>query len=230
MKFKLDHPTDHVFGQIQQFMWEGTGGLGVWFENLTAEIWKIVKKINPCTYIIVHIVFLPFTLLKLARYFSLASLKFPIIRVGQNYCSSPCQAGLGNTASFLEWQHAILMQRPFFFAKIIIPWKCKLGCIFANFLFSFCQKTNLHLYKCSRLSSYLFTFFLTISYQNILSQHVSIFETASYDMARIDLTLFYNAKPLFFHSPQCYHCLFRHVQSGLKKLLHSPTSMATEFN
>ena len=27
------------------------------------------------------------------------------------------------------------------------------------FFFSFCQKTNLHLYKCSRLSLYLFTFF-----------------------------------------------------------------------
>ena len=146
-------------GRFSNSCGRGTGGLGVWFENLTAEIWKIVKKINPCTYIIVYIVFLPFTLLKLARYFSFTSLKFPIIRVGQNYCSSPCQAGLGNTASFLEWQYAILMQRPFFFAKIIIPWKCKLGCIFANFLFSFCQKTNLHLYKCSRLSLYLFTFF-----------------------------------------------------------------------
>ena len=40
--------------------------------------------------------------------------------------------------------------------------------------FSFCQKTNLHLYKQSRLSSYL-------------------------------------VKPLFCHSPQCYHCfLFKY--------------------
>ena len=72
-------------GRFSNSCGRGTGGLGVWFENLTAEIWKIVKKINPCTYIIVYIVFLPFTLLKLARYFSLTSLKFPIIRVGQNY-------------------------------------------------------------------------------------------------------------------------------------------------
>ena len=49
------------------------------------------------------------------------------------------------------------------------------------FYFSFWQNTNLHLYKWARLSSSLFTLF-----QNILSQHFSIFETAKNDMAQID--------------------------------------------
>ena len=47
--------------------------------------------------------------------------------------------------------------------------------------FSFCQKTNLHLYKRSRLSSLLFTFYPTIKfiYTNKFNQYL-----------------------------QCYHCLF----------------------
>ena len=104
-------------GRFSNSCGRGTGGLGVWFENLTAEIWKIVKKISP--YIIVFIVFLPFTWLKLARYFILTSLKFPIIRVGQNYCSSPHHTELGNTASFTDMNN--LVSTSCFIAQL--PWQ-----------------------------------------------------------------------------------------------------------
>ena len=40
-------PTDHVLGRYGNSSGRGREGPPFWFENLTAEIWKIVQKINP---------------------------------------------------------------------------------------------------------------------------------------------------------------------------------------
>ena len=57
---------------------------------------------------------------------------------------------------FWNGSHANPLQRPFFHQNII-PQKCNLGRILANFLFFFLSKTNLHFYKWSGLQLLLFT-------------------------------------------------------------------------
>ena len=60
-------------------------------------------------------------------------------------------------SSFWNGSHAIpFLCRDPFFHQNITPQKCMLGCIWPILYFSFCQKTNLHLYKQSRLSTSLF--------------------------------------------------------------------------
>ena len=54
---------------------------------------------------------------------------------------------------FSNDSHAIPMQRVF--TKIVITQKCKLGRLFDNFQFFFFSKNKMHLYKRSRLSSYI---------------------------------------------------------------------------
>ena len=87
-----------------------------------------------------------------------------------------------------------LLCRDPFFTKISNHRNVSLAVYLSIFYFSFCQKRNLHLYKRARLLSFLFTFskqFIKMPrYQNILAHHVSIFETASNDMAQIDQTFF----------------------------------------
>ena len=87
---------------------------------------------------------------------------------------------------FWDCSHAIPMQRPYF-TKISYHRNVSLAVYLPILYFSFCQKTNLHLYE--RAAIVIVDFFPPIQYQNILSQQVSIFETASND-AQIDLTFF----------------------------------------
>ena len=63
---------------------------------------------------------------------------------------------------FWNGSHAIPMKRPFF-TKISYHRNVSLAVYLPIFYFSFCQKTNLHLYEQARLSSLLFTFFRRFS-------------------------------------------------------------------
>ena len=71
-------------------------------------------------------------------------LTFDIERIDANY--------------FWNGSHAVPMQRPFFSPKLSYLRNVSLAVYLPIFYISFCQKTNLHLYKWSRLSSLLFTF------------------------------------------------------------------------
>ena len=68
-----------------------------------------------------------------------------------------------NIEHFWNGSHAIPMQRPFFLPKLSYHRIVSLPVYSQILFFSFCQKTNLHLYKRSRLSLYLFTFFRRFS-------------------------------------------------------------------
>ena len=65
--------------------------------------------------------------------------------------------------NFLEWQQCRSYAETLFFTKKSYHRNVSLALYFQIFYFSFCQKTNLHLHKRSRLSSLLFTFFWRFS-------------------------------------------------------------------
>ena len=97
-------------------------------------------------------------------------------------------------------------------STLFIYWK--LPFISANFLFFFLSKKQICI--CINRPGCLhfcLLFFQQFSIKISWKKHVSIFETASNNTAQIDPTFFwkYSAKPMFRHSPQCYHCLFPKV-------------------
>ena len=73
-----------------------------------------------------------------------------------------------NCLLFLEWQSCHYSAETLFLTKISYNRNVSLAVYLPIFYFSFCQKTNLHLYKWSRLLSYLNTHVL-------FSLHILVF-------------------------------------------------------